>query len=490
MNNQTIKPEDLKPGQYIVQHREFNIFFLGETNVGRVMEFICFDGENSCGPIMAVRELGRDKITKVSIAHLNPPYSTMRLATELERQTLDFVKMGYNVSISGGVSAYRADDGSIRLRLEAAQPEPQEQPKSLEDWAKEAPEWANYIALDGDGSVWVFEYEPTLRESRYKNNYDYYDGGRFKSLLNNYSKQPLTSVTPRMIAIPKAAEPEKDYRAMAEELEAQQDALLELLTSVREALGAQDGDDVVAVAKRVAAQASEGDKNKSALERLTSVALEVRAILGVLAGEDLRDGAQRVALLAQEAGNVTRLRSVEDAWRAVYDALRAAAPEVCRPSGRDTALARVQHLVDGQFDLGKPDLKACERLYGIFKDGQRVREGGGANPHPANSVAGLLHSMGWVQRDLSMALDDERRRRKADGIKLSVGDISLTVPGDVSLHVVGDVAVVGASHTHKPVHGGYPDQRGNEPDELAGAGAALGLHEPDPHGPGIDHYRV
>lgn len=46
----------------------------------------------------------------------------------------------------------------------------------------------------------------------------------------------------------------------------------------------------------------------------------------------------------------------------------------------------------------------CERLYAWKKDGAKSRDDGTVNPHPANTLAHMMHSAGWLTRDLQLAL--------------------------------------------------------------------------------------
>lgn len=45
-----------------------------------------------------------------------------------------------------------------------------------------------------------------------------------------------------------------------------------------------------------------------------------------------------------------------------------------------------------------------DEMYRITREGARCRADGGTNPYPPNSVQSFLHSGGWLQEDLRLAL--------------------------------------------------------------------------------------
>lgn len=46
----------------------------------------------------------------------------------------------------------------------------------------------------------------------------------------------------------------------------------------------------------------------------------------------------------------------------------------------------------------------CDKLYAWHKEGQQARRDMAPCPYPANSVASLQFSAGWLQEDLRLAL--------------------------------------------------------------------------------------
>ena len=54
------------------------------------------------------------------------------------------------------------DCEAIELAIAALQSDP-----DAPDWSQ-APEWARWYAIDGDGQRWWFEIEPTLKETTYR----------------------------------------------------------------------------------------------------------------------------------------------------------------------------------------------------------------------------------------------------------------------------------------------------------------------------------
>lgn len=45
-----------------------------------------------------------------------------------------------------------------------------------------------------------------------------------------------------------------------------------------------------------------------------------------------------------------------------------------------------------------------DRLHAVFKAGAQARRDGTPTPYPANNLLGQIHSYGWVQDDLRLAL--------------------------------------------------------------------------------------
>ena len=63
------------------------------------------------------------------------------------------------------------------------------------------------------------------------------------------------------------------------------------------------------------------------------------------------------------------------------------------------------------------------RLYALIKEGAHARINGTRCPYAANTVASMLHSVGWVREDLRQALikadpryGEEQRRFEAAGV--------------------------------------------------------------------------
>lgn len=46
----------------------------------------------------------------------------------------------------------------------------------------------------------------------------------------------------------------------------------------------------------------------------------------------------------------------------------------------------------------------CEKLYSVFKEGEQLREEGTPNKYPANTLFYMMSVLGWVQKDLQLAL--------------------------------------------------------------------------------------